>query len=606
MTSPRIGEILLTRGAISPEQLEQALVQQRRTGERLGRVVLTLGMVSRVELAEALAERWQHQFVMVTPEMVTSAAARRFPLDATIALRAVPLSDDGHIVLVASAEEPGDALRDTLSVVYPGRTHDIRITTEWDIDRAIGIAHRRQMVDASIHGLYFRHPEESAFRVFSSAQYLLIILGLIMVLAGLWISPIWTMLLATVLSATVFGLAVTFRMLIGLAETPTSARITVSTEQLAALSERSMPTYSILVPFDREPEQVKPLLASLAALDYPVYKLDVILLFQEEDRESLGAAKAAAPPDNVRLLVLPAGELHTKPMACNVGLLYAKGEFVVVLDASDRPDPDQLRKAAVAFRRGPRRLACLQATRNARNSRTTVLSRFAAIDQLFWLEHLLPGLDRWRLPVPIGGTSNHFRTAVLRELGGWDPFNVTEDADLGVRASIHGHRVGTINSTTSVVIHATLLPWLQHRTRWIKGYMQTALVFLRDPIALTRRLGARRTAGFGFLIAATPLGHLMQPVATGLVVGWIVIGLGGLPVTVGAWAVQLSLVMLLLGYGSIVAIHLFTALRHRRYRLSLFAPLAPLYWLLHSVAAVAAVVQLLIHPDRLRTQPTDK
>lgn len=605
MTSPRIGDILLTRDLITQEQLEQALVQQRRTGERLGRVVLTLGMVTRVELASALAERWQHPFVMVTPEMVKPSVARPFPLDATIALRAVPLSDDGRSVLVVSAEEPSDTLRDTLAVVYPGRLHDIRITTEWDIDRAIGIAHRRQMVDASIHGLYFRHHEESAFRVFSPAQYVLIVLVLAAVLVGLWIAPIKAMLVITVLASLAFGTAVIFRMLIGLAETPTSTRITVSPESLDALTDRALPTYSILVPFDREPEQAEGLLASLAALDYPADKLDVMLLFHEEDLESLAAAKAAAPPVNIRLLVLPAGELHTKPMACNVGLLYAKGEFVVVFDAPDRPEPDQLRKAVVAFRRGPRRLACLQATRSARNSRKTLLSRFATIDELFWLEHLLPGLDRWRLPVPIGGTSNHFRAEVLRELGGWDPFNVTEDADLGVRASLQGHRVGTINSATSVVIHASLIPWLRERTRWIKGYMQTALVFLRDPIALTRRLGPRRTMGFTLLIAGTPLGHLMQPFATAFTVLWVVVGLGVLPVKYPVWAIDLSLLSLLMGYASVITIHLFTALRHRRYRLALLAPLAPLYWLLHSVAALAALVQLLLYPDRLRTQTLD-
>jgi len=604
--SPRIGDILLTRGLITQEQLEQALVQQRRTGERLGRVVLTLGMVTRLELAQALAERWQHPFVMVTPDMVRPSIARRFPLDATLALRAVPLSDDGQVVLVASGEEPSETLRDTLAIVYPGRTQDIRITTEWDIDRAIGIAHRREMVDASIHGLYFRHHDESAFRVFSPAQYLLIGLLLAGVLLGLWMIPVTTMLLLTLLSSLAFGGAVFFRMMIGLAETPTSARITVRPESLATLPDRSLPTYSVLVPFDREPEQATPLLASLAGLDYPVDKLDVVLLFHEEDRESLAAAKSAAPPDNVRFLVVPAGELHTKPMACNVGLLYAKGEFLVVLDAADRPEPDQLRKAAVAFRRGPRRLACLQATRVARNSRTTLLSRFATIDQLFWLEHLLPGLDRWRLPVPIGGTSNHFRTEVLRELGGWDPFNATEDADLGVRASMHGHRVGTINSATSVVIDATLVPWLRERTRWIKGYMQTALVFLRDPIALTRRLGLRRTLGFVFLVAATPLGHLMQPVATGLTLLWLMVDARMLMAASPAWAIDLALLSLLMGYACVIAIHLFTALRHRRYWLALLAPFVPFYWLLHSVAASAALVQLLLHPDRLKAQGLDE
>jgi cellulose synthase/poly-beta-1,6-N-acetylglucosamine synthase-like glycosyltransferase len=38
--------------------------------------------------------------------------------------------------------------------------------------------------------------------------------------------------------------------------------------------------------------------------------------------------------------------------------------------------------------------------------------------------------------------------ANLIELGAWDPFNVTEDADLGLRAYSKGYKVAIINSTT--------------------------------------------------------------------------------------------------------------------------------------------------------------
>ena len=54
------------------------------------------------------------------------------------------------------------------------------------------------------------------------------------------------------------------------------------------------------------------------------------------------------------------------------------------------------------------------------------------LEYTFWFDYMLPGLERLRLPIPLGGTSNHFRTATLRDLGGWAPFNVTEDAHLGI------------------------------------------------------------------------------------------------------------------------------------------------------------------------------
>lgn len=596
--SPRIGDILITRGLLDADQLEHALSQQRRTGERLGRVVLTLGLISRVDLAKALAERWQRPFIMVTPEMVQPALARRFPLDATLAFRAVPLSDDGTTVLVASGEEPSPELHDTLTVVYPGRAQDIRITTEWDIDRAIGIAHHRQMLDASIHGLYFRDQDESAYRIFSPGQTLLFALALIGFSVTLWRHPIFVMTLTTVAASLGFATPTLFRLLVGLSETPAPARIEITPESMQALPDRSLPTYSVLVPFEGESDQVEGLLDALRSLDYPADKLDIILLFHENDAASLATAKAASPGANVRLLMVPAAEMHTKPMACNVGLLYARGEYVVVYHPTDRPDADQLRKAVTAFRRAPRRLVCLQATLRPRQTGKSVLSQFAAIDQAFWLDHLLPGLNRWRLPVPVGGSSNHFRAEMLRSLGGWDPFNVTEDADLGVRASMQSLRAGAFNSTTSVLLPPSLTAWLRERIRWITGLMQTALLYLRDPIALTRSLGVRRSAGFTFLIAGTPFGYLMLPLATALMTLWLTVGLRGETLGAPPWALDLALLSLLLGYGSVIAIHLFTALRHRLYGQALLAPLAPLYWLLLSIPTVAGVVQLLLRPSR--------
>jgi cellulose synthase/poly-beta-1,6-N-acetylglucosamine synthase-like glycosyltransferase len=85
---------------------------------------------------------------------------------------------------------------------------------------------------------------------------------------------------------------------------------------------------------------------------------------------------------------------------------------------------------------------------------------------------LLPGLARRRLPLPLGGSSNHFRTAVLRQVGGWDPYNVTEDADLGMRLARFGYHTAVINSTTLEEAPNRLRHWLPQRTRWFKGWLR--------------------------------------------------------------------------------------------------------------------------------------
>jgi cellulose synthase/poly-beta-1,6-N-acetylglucosamine synthase-like glycosyltransferase len=121
---------------------------------------------------------------------------------------------------------------------------------------------------------------------------------------------------------------------------------------------------------------------------------------------------------------------------------------------------------------------CVQARLRYFNHTTNLLTRMLALEYGYWFGIMLPGLDRLRLPIPLGGTSNHFRAEALRRLGGWDPHNVTEDADLGLRATVEGCRVGEIDSATDEEACSRVRPWIRQRTRWIKGYMQTALVHL--------------------------------------------------------------------------------------------------------------------------------
>jgi len=102
---------------------------------------------------------------------------------------------------------------------------------------------------------------------------------------------------------------------------------------------------------------------------------------------------------------------------------------------------------------------------------------------------MLPGLERLDVPIPLGGTSNHFRAAALREIGAWDPFNVTEDADLGIRLSRHGYRVAMLDSTTFEEAPTRVGVWIKQRSRWLKGYMQTWLVHGRGMRSLVERTG---------------------------------------------------------------------------------------------------------------------
>lgn len=596
MSSIRLGDALVQRGLISEQQLRTALQQQQRTGERLGRLLLILGYVRRLDLARVLAELWELPFITIDERVVDPAVSQRFPLDATLRFRAMPLSDDGTKVTVAVADRSDSELRRTLEVVYPDRQLDFRVTTEWDLDRGIALAHRRKVVDTSIYGLYFREQSESAFTVFTLPQYLVFATGLIGLLVALWLAPIQALFLLNIPITFFFLTVILFRTWVGVTGASAETAISITAEEVQALDERTLPIYTILVPAYREERVIGKLLGALRSLDYPADKLDIVLLFEEDDPATLAAAKAAAPSANVRFMIVPAGEPQTKPKACNVGLLFAQGEFLVIYDAEDQPEPDQLKKALLAFRRGPPELACVQAALNYYNWNENFLTRMFTLEYSFWFDYLLPGLDKLRLPIPLGGTSNHFRTEALRTLGGWDPFNVTEDADLGIRAAMHGYRVGIINSTTYEEANKHLGNWIRQRSRWIKGYMQTALVFSRDPLGLVRRVGWRQSMGFALLIGGTPLIFLIQPISIVLTVGWLLTRTTALDALFPPVILYLSLFNLLIGNALAIYVNMFAVFKRRLHFLVLFALFNPVYWLLHSIASFKALGQLFRQP----------
>src|SRR4051812_50000420 len=105
----------------------------------------------------------------------------------------------------------------------------------------------------------------------------------------------------------------------------------------------------------------------------------------------------------------------------------------------------------------------------------------------------------------------HFRTQALRDAGGWDPFNVTEDADLGMRLARLGYRAAVIGSTTYEEAPARVAPWVCQRTRWFKGWVQTWLVHMRPPLRIARGLGFSGFFGFPFVVGGPGLLGLGDP-----------------------------------------------------------------------------------------------
>ncbi len=277
------------------------------------------------------------------------------------------------------------------------------------------------------------------------------------------------------------------------------------------IADADLPDYSILVPLYRETAVLPTLTAALGALDYPKDKLDIQILLEEDDFETIAAVLAAELPATMRASIVPQGRPKSKPRACNFGLVHARGDLTVIFDAEDVPEPDQLRKVAAAFALGDPSLGCIQGKLNYYNRDQNLLTRWFASEYAMQFDLYLPGLHATGAPIPLGGTSNHFPTTLLRQLGGWDAFNVAEDADLGIRLARAGFHTSVVDSTTWE--EATSRPgnWTRQRSRWIKGYAQTWLVHMRRPRQLYRELGPVGFWSFQATVGGTVFILLVNP-----------------------------------------------------------------------------------------------
>lgn len=285
----------------------------------------------------------------------------------------------------------------------------------------------------------------------------------------------------------------------------------VSGADVAATNDGKLPTYTIILALYQEHRVVADLAAALEAIAYPKSRLSVIFVVEADDTSTKAALQALALPQRFSILTAPAGTPRTKPRALNVALRMVTSEFVTVYDAEDRPSPGQLRAAVARFAELDDRTACLQASLVIDNAKESWLTKLFALDYAALFDVINPLLANAGLVLPLGGTSNHFRVAALKACHGWDAWNVTEDADLGVRLARLGYSVATLASDTFEEAPISLAAWLHQRRRWQKGWMQTALVHLRFPQALLSDLAPARSLVASAWLSTMVLGPLLGP-----------------------------------------------------------------------------------------------
>lgn len=410
----------------------------------------------------------------------------------------------------------GEALRAFLCAAEDFGEHapaQWAITSPERLEALIRHRRRRDVVKTASHTLPDWDSALSAREGVSTPQALLLLAGAAAFCAAAWTAPERCIIAFEMVFTLAFLLVVILRF------TATAASpAPVNVARARQTPDAGLPIYTIIVPLFREARVVKRLVQSLDNLDYPRAKLDIILVVEAADRGTLDTISAMRLPGCYRTIVAPPGRPRTKPRALNVALQFARGQFVVIFDAEDEPERDQLRAAVQRFETDPG-VACLQARLAIDNIEDSWLTAMFAVEYAALFHVINPGLAALGLPIPLGGTSNHFRTEALRRVNGWDAWNVTEDIDLGIRLARFGLRVGSLDSTTFEEAPNTLDAWLKQRCRWMKGWMVTLGTHSREPRRFWHELGPVKAGTVSTMLFGTIASSLLGPLCC-LVLAW--------------------------------------------------------------------------------------
>jgi len=588
-----LGQLLLASGDINKDALDHGLAEHYKQGIPLGEALVLTGMARQDQVWNALAQQWGIGVTKLEHHWVDPALANDLSAGEAISHRVLPLRRTKDAVVVAMADP-----RDHRALLYVESTLKLRVIPRLALPDEIRTAQRRvyrhQLVQESSALLHSKAPEYSAHITFTAPQkYALFLIG-VLALVGLILMGSNFFILLMGLIIILYAGAVMFRTYVTVRGSKYEDLMRVNQRELDALTD--LPVYTILCPLYREAGVLPQLVKACTELDYPASKLDIKLLLEEDDVETLEIVEATSLPPSFQVLVVPAEGPRTKPKACNYGLQFARGDYTVIYDAEDIPDPDQLKKAIAVFRRSGVEIGCVQAKLNYYNPKQNVLTRWFSLEYTSWFDFFLPGLVDVGLPVPLGGSSNHFPTKLLRDIGAWDPNNVTEDADLGMRLHRAGYQTALMDSTTLEEANSDFVNWMRQRSRWGKGYFISWIVLMRHPVVLFKDLGWRGWVSSALTLGGTFGIALLNLLVWMLTILWVLAQFEVIGYLFPPTIYYVGMVELLFGNFFFLYMGIWCAAHRKDWYLTHAALFAPFYWLMASVAMIKAGTQTISKP----------
>ncbi len=509
-----LGQILIEDEAVLPKNLLKAVAMRQRQDVPLGEILLARGWVSEGDLTRALSRQWRTSMIDLAEFPPDPRLIDKIGVDLCLSNGIIPWRRVGGVTYIATSRPDRFA---AARLLLPPEFGDLRMLLCGDTAlREAALGSRRT---ALVRRAETRVPGDESCRNRNEARTARLALGTLSLLAlGAYLAPVGMLAALTLWSILTLIACMTLKVAAFVSVLRSDARdrrakadpdapFTPAPEMRAAL-----PIISVMVPLFGESDIAGRLIERLSGLTYPRELTDVLLVIEESDHITSEALARATLPFWIRVVTVPDGPIKTKPRALNYALNFCRGQIIGIWDAEDRPEPDQLHKVARRFHFAPDDVACLQGVLDYYNPRTNWLSRCFTIEYASWFRANLRGVAQLGLVVPLGGTTLFIRREVLESVGCWDAFNVTEDADLGVRLARRGWRTEMIDTVTHEEANCRALPWVRQRSRWLKGYAMTWAVHMRDPRALWRELGPRRFIGFQAQFLGGLSQYLLAPI----------------------------------------------------------------------------------------------
>ncbi len=584
--------LAVIKGLVDANRLADVVRRARKAKSSPFDLLVAEGHVAEGPLALVLGEALGIPVIEDDELRVETPMALELPRWFGVHHSMVPLrANNGSVEVAAANPFDMDARKRLKSLT--GLNPVLRMATATQVRRAWATQYRTRDEIAVTGNLA---DSQGASRVLTRGQgiFLLGLLATVCLSAALWLEQ--TMIALIAITFAFFLISSLHKLNLAIRSIITSNEEVVTQEELDSLSDADLPFYTVMVPLFREGDVAAQLVQAMGQLEYPRNKLEVLLLLEEDDDETRKAVDRIVLPPYFQRLVVPLGSPKGKPRALNYGLLYARGEYCCVYDAEDVPDPMQLKKVARVFQRNNDRLLCVQGKLDFYNQDQNALTNLFALDYSTWFGLVLPGLHAQSLPIPLGGTSNHFRVRGLREIGAWDAYNVTEDLDLGVRLHRAGYHTAMVDSTTMEEATSGIKNWIGQRTRWIKGYMVTYLVHMRHPLRLWRDLGPSGFVSTQLLIGGGVLAPLLSPIFWALLVVWYGTKWSALETIFAGPLLYLGTFLLFGVTYAFIWLAALAGLRRGQMYSVKYAVLFPLYWALLSYAAYRALWELVASP----------